>query len=124
MPRFALLHHRTPPGADKPDHFDLLLEDGEVLKTFTLWQFPKVSQSIAAEADFDHRLVYLDYEGPVSNNRGEVTQADQGTFAWIVRETDRIEIELAGRQLTGRLTLEIQDLSSGSGGGAGASATS
>ncbi|MBI1249150.1 hypothetical protein GC197_15065 [bacterium] len=124
MPRFALLHHRTPPNANKPDHYDLLLEDGQVLKTFTLWQFPEVNQPITALADFDHRPVYLDYEGPISGNRGEVTQADQGTFEWIVREAKRIEIQVAGRKLIGRLTLETQDLSSGDGGGEGTSATS
>ncbi|WP_158265315.1 DNA polymerase ligase N-terminal domain-containing protein [Blastopirellula marina] len=109
MPRFVLLHHRTPPHAAKPDHYDLMLEDGDVLKTFTLWQLPDLSGPVTALADFDHRLAYLDYEGPVSNDRGEVAQADAGTFAWIIREKGRIEVELSGRCFQGVLKLELQE---------------
>lgn len=112
MPRFVILHHRTLPHAAKPDHYDLMLEDGDVLKTFTLWQLPDLSGPVTALADFDHRREYLDYEGPVSNDRGEVAQADVGTFAWIVREVERIEVELAGLRLQGVLKLEIQEDSS------------
>ena len=99
-----------------------MLEDGDVLKTFTLWEFPGVNEIVQAEPDFDHRLVYLDYEGPISRNRGEVRQADAGTFAWIVRGDDRMEVELAGKRLQGTLRLEIH---SGETGGTGSgSATS
>lgn len=115
MPRFAILHHITPANAEKPDHYDLLLEDGDVLKTFTLWSFPSVGVPMTAIADFDHRMIYLDYEGPISDNRGEVTRADEGTFSWIIRQEDMITVHLAGQQLQGRLILEIQDSSDDSG---------
>ncbi|GAA4435418.1 DNA polymerase ligase N-terminal domain-containing protein [Bremerella cremea] len=109
MPRFAILHHRTPSHACKPDHYDLLLEDGDVLKTFTLWEFPLVNEPTDAIPDFDHRMMYLDYEGPISGDRGEVTQADRGSFAWVIREANQIEVELAGATLVGRLIMRLQD---------------
>ncbi|RCS46087.1 hypothetical protein DTL42_16505 [Bremerella cremea] len=118
MPRFVILHHQTPSHAAKPDHYDLMLEDGEVLKTFTLWQLPDLSGPVAALADFDHRREYLEYEGPVSNDRGHVTQADAGTFAWILREANRIEVQLAGLRWQGVLSLELQDDSTGKTGSA------
>ena len=109
MPRFAILHHITPPDAEKPDHYDLLLEDEDVLKTYTLASFPSVGIPATATADFDHRIIYLDYEGPISDNRGEVTRADEGTFSWIIRQDDLITVHLIGQRLQGRLILEIQD---------------
>ncbi|MBA2117544.1 DNA polymerase ligase N-terminal domain-containing protein [Bremerella alba] len=111
MPRYAILHHTTPSNAEKPDHYDLLLEDGDLLKTFTLESFPEVGLPVRAIADFDHRLIYLDYEGPVSDNRGEVTRADEGTFSWIIRQDDLATVHLQGERLQGRLILEIQDSS-------------
>ena len=118
MPRFVILYHQTPPHASKPNHYDLMLEDGEVLKTYTLWQLPDLSGPVAAQADFDHRRVYLDYEGPVSDDRGHVTQADAGTFEWILKETNRIEVQLAGLRLQGVLSLELQEDSAGNAGSA------
>lgn len=114
MPRFAILHHITPADAEKPDHYDLLLEDGDVLKTYTLWSFPSVGMPATAIADFDHRMIYLDYEGPISDNRGEVTRADEGTFSWIIRQDDMITVHLQGQRLQGRLILEVQDSEGGS----------
>ncbi len=113
MPRFVLLHHQTPSHAAKPDHYDLMLEEGDVLKTFTLWQLPDLSVPVTALEDFDHRRAYLDYEGPISNDRGKVSQADAGTFVWILREAERIEVELAGRHLQGKLILDVQPDSAG-----------
>lgn len=114
MPRFAILHHITPADAEKQDHYDLLLEDGDVLKTYTLWSFPSVGMPATAIADFDHRMIYLDYEGPISDNRGEVTRADEGTFNWIIRQDDMITVHLQGQRLQGRLILEVQDSEGGS----------
>jgi len=114
MPRFAILHHVTPAEAEKPNHYDLLLEDGDILKTYTLADFPSVGMPVTATPDFDHRLIYLDYEGPISDNRGEVTRADEGTFNWIIRQDDLITVHLIGGRLQGRLILEIQDSTGGS----------
>lgn len=85
-----------------------MLEEGDVLKTFTLWQLPDLKATVEAIPDFDHRRAYLDYEGLVSNNRGEVMQVESGTFVWKRRTANQIEIELSGKQLRGLLRLEIQ----------------
>lgn len=73
MPRFAILAHDWP-----APHFDLLLEAGGVLKAWRLAGEP--TGPVAAAANFDHRLIYLDYEGKLSGDRGTVTRWDAGTF--------------------------------------------
>ena len=58
-----------------------------------------------AEALPDHRLMYLDYEGPVSGNRGNVVQWDRGTFVWITAQEDCVAVLLRGEKASGRLKL-------------------
>jgi len=67
--RFTILEH------DHPFlHWDLLLDNGETLTTWRLQQRPCSDEWIAAERLPDHRRIYLDYEGPVSGDRGVVSQ--------------------------------------------------
>ena len=104
MPRFAVLEH------DHPTlHWDLLLEHGDVLLTWRLSTPPTPGAAVDAEKAFDHRLVYLDYEGPVSGGRGSVTRWDGGTFDWDVHEADRVTVRLAGGRLRGVLRLDRRD---------------
>lgn len=101
MPRYAILEHDHP-----HRHWDLLLEAGDVLRTWRLSDEPAAGQTIAAEATFDHRLVYLDYEGPISGGRGSVVQWDAGTFTWVKDESDQIIVQLAGKRLQGTAHLQ------------------
>ena len=64
MPRFVILEHDHP-----VLHWDLMLEAGDVLQTWRLANPPTPGCAIDATALPDHRLTYLDYEGPVSGNR-------------------------------------------------------
>jgi hypothetical protein len=64
---------------------------------------------VAAEANGDHRLDYLTYEGPVSGGRGTVARWDAGTFIWIDDEIKRVRIDLQGEKLAGRICLERRD---------------
>ncbi len=74
MPRFVILAH------DHPNlHWDLMLETNNVLATWRLAQPPHAGD-IDAIGLPDHRLMYLDYEGPVSGNRGNVQRWDVGTY--------------------------------------------
>ncbi len=60
----------------------------------------------------DHRRAYLDYEGPVSNDRGHVTRIEQGDFELIVHNEDRFEVLLRGGRsgvLILQRTLEFPD---------------
>ena len=43
-----------------------------------------------------HRLVYLDYEGPVSGGRGTVRRLAAGRFDWLERGADRLVVLLHG----------------------------
>jgi len=108
MNRFVLLRHETPPGYVKPSHWDLMLEHGDHLKTWTLWEMPVIGKPNIAVPDFDHRLHYLSYEGPISNNRGSVRQIDRGTYTDLVHSKSAVQCSLNGTTLTGKLTLMIQ----------------
>lgn len=96
MPRFAILEHDWP-----TRHWDLLLEDGDVLLAWRLLAEPRIG-TVPAEPNADHRTVYLDYEGEIAGNRGTVTRWDAGTFEWIERPT---EARMMGTKIVGRLRL-------------------
>ena len=103
MARFAILEHDWP-----ARHWDFLLEAGSVLRAWRLLEEPELGKSIAAEANFDHRLIYLDFEGPLSGNRGSVTRWDAGTFEGIENDANRVVVELMGLRLSGVAVLENQ----------------
>ena len=100
MPRFAVLHHDWP-----TPHFDFLLEAGGVLRAWRLAAEPVAGKPLAAEANFDHRLIYLDFEGEVSGGRGRVTRWDEGTFEWVEDAPGRAVVDVLGTKLTGRVEL-------------------
>jgi hypothetical protein len=100
MPRFALLEH------DHPFlHWDLLLECGQACRTWRLSAPPGESDDLRAEALPDHRLMYLDYEGPVSGDRGTVQRWDAGTFVWLTATEHEVAVLIAGTRWSGRLSL-------------------
>jgi hypothetical protein len=101
MPRFVILEHDHP-----GRHWDLMLEAGETLQTWRLSAPPGPGPAVAAERSFDHRRLYLDYEGPISGGRGQVTRHEGGTFDWEVVEEGRTVVRLEGTKLRGRLRLE------------------
>jgi DNA polymerase Ligase (LigD) len=101
MPRFVILAH------DHPEpHWDFMLEAGAMLRTWRLAAPPAADESVLAVPSFDHRLLYLDYEGPVSGGRGRVARWDHGTFQWETEEADRVVVRLSGERLRGVLQLE------------------
>jgi len=100
MPRYAILEHDWP-----ALHWDLLLEAGESLRAWRLLGEPRGGDAIPAEANFPHRLFYLNFEGLVSGGRGEVRRWDAGTFAWVENEPERAIVDLAGNRLSGRFVI-------------------
>jgi hypothetical protein len=100
VPRFVVLEHDWP-----MPHWDFLLEAGDVLRAWRLLAGPAAGIDIPAEPNFPHRLLYLDYEGPLSGDRGSVRQWDAGTFAWVEDAAERVVVELRGGQLVGRAEL-------------------
>jgi len=98
---FVLLEHQTPDGLV---HWDLLIEVSgqERLATWRLAENPIGRQdAVAAERIGDHRHVYLDYEGPLSDDRGQVRRVDRGEAALAMISDDALRIELCGQSLRG-----------------------
>ena len=71
--RFVILMHNHP-----FLHWDFLVEGAESASTWRLMREPCLNEPILAEPIADHRLMYLEYEGPVSGNRGQVVRTLSG----------------------------------------------
>ncbi|MFO0966313.1 MAG: DNA polymerase ligase N-terminal domain-containing protein [Gemmataceae bacterium] len=95
MPRYVILEH------DHPHlHWDFMLEDEGILKTWRLSACPTPEPcSIAAEPIGDHRLAYLDYEGPVGGGRGAVRRWDAGDYD--LERVDPLRLHLRGVRWSG-----------------------
>lgn len=100
MPRYVILEHDHP-----HRHWDLMLEAGELLRTWRLDSPPRHEVEVRAEAFGDHRIIYLDYEGPVSGGRGHVQRWDAGTFLWLQDDADRMEVRVEGQRCRGDFRL-------------------
>jgi hypothetical protein len=87
-------------------HWDLMLEAGAALRTWRLEAPPRSGRPLRATHLGDHRPLYLDYEGPVSGDRGQVSRHDRGTFTWEVDADDRVTVRLLGERLKGQLRLD------------------
>jgi hypothetical protein len=105
MSRFAILTH------DHPfPHWDLLIENDGSCRTWRLLNDPGLqANQISAEQLPDHRLMYLDYEGPVGGDRGTVNQWDHGEVEWRINCADVCEFDLTGSRWRGRFRLSQVD---------------
>ena len=83
-----------------------MLEAGPMLETWKLPSAPKPGGIILAEKLFDHRLMYLDYEGPISGSRGAVTRWDAGTYMLILNEESSRKLHLQGIRLQGTVEMK------------------
>ena len=99
MPRFVVLFHEPPPGDKRPAHWDFMLEAEGVLLTWALPEEPQPGQTIPAKALPDHRVAYLDYEGPVSRDRGHVSRWDAGHYTLEEESDGELRVLLAGDKL-------------------------
>jgi hypothetical protein len=103
MPRFVILEH------DHPHlHWDLMLEVDGALRTWRL-PAPPCDGPREATALGDHRLAYLDYEGPVSGNRGTVKRWDAGTYLTERRDAAGWVAVLRGGRWSGTVALAPRD---------------
>jgi len=103
LPRFVILEH------DYPDQYwDFLLEAGDHLRAWKLRESPEKltnGENIEAEIAPNHRLIYLDYEGPISNGRGAVKRFDQGLFKWLEENDGKVTVEISGKKVIGTFKL-------------------
>lgn len=108
MPRYVILWHESGPALGRPSHFDLLFEEGSDARAWCVEQEVTPSQVLMAHELPRHRLFYLDYEGPVSQDRGAVTRWDWGVYEVLLTTSDRFEAHLHGQRLHGELQLICQ----------------
>jgi len=98
--RFVLLRHEVPGDFPRGSHWDLLLERDEACWTWALEELPRGfaegegPATVSALRLKDHRKHYLQYEGPVTGDRGTVRQVLSGHCVWIQDDEDRIEVRL------------------------------
>jgi hypothetical protein len=104
MPKFVIQHHTR----DNHSHWDLMFERENHLATWQVSvgpaEWPDNPQN--AVKIQNHRLDYLSYQGPISNNRGRVEIADQGGFDAGEISEIRWVVRLAGKILNGDLELQ------------------
>jgi DNA polymerase ligase (LigD)-like protein len=128
MPRFVLLYHDCPAENPRSLHFDLMLEAAGALRTWAIRELPRSwgvtagrvpsgcssegssvliasTNTVPAEQIPDHRLAYLDYEGPVSGGRGTVTRLDSGEYVSQKESPNQWALELTGRIIRGQVAL-------------------
>lgn len=78
--RTVLLRHDLPDGSW---HWDWMIEQGSPLGLMTFRLNRRPQDAVGGEVDgerlADHRVEYLDYEGPISSGRGAVTRVASGT---------------------------------------------
>jgi hypothetical protein len=106
MGQYVILRHETPGGSPRPTHWDLMFDMGSALRTWALDREPAESACIEALLLADHRRAYLDYEGPLSGDRGKVTRWDSGEFELRECSDERWVVELRGGRLRGTVVLE------------------
>ena len=94
-----------------------MLEHEGQLITWALPAFPEPDAVVVAIRLPDHRLAYLDYEGPVSRDRGHVRRVEEGSYAVCRGDWESlgsavcslVELEVRGTRLRG--TLQLRQLS-------------
>src|SRR5438132_1242727 len=99
--RYVILEHNW-----NGIHYDLMLEENSVLKTWRLAEMLKPGVQVG-EALADHRLEYLEYEGPVTGDRGMVRRVEKGNFDVLESESSQSVMRMRGT-LSGKLELTHQ----------------
>lgn len=86
-----------------------MLEWGEVLRTWSLQQSPDSGGEIVAKVLPNHRKLFLDYEGTISEGRGSVSRWGFGTYRLLEESFRTVRAELVGERIAGEVTLSRQN---------------
>ena len=107
MAPFVILEHTCLDSC----HWDLMLRDGEILAT---WQVNKPLRdwgetALDCQKIADHRLVYLDFEGHLTLNRGKVKQVAVGKYDLKQKKPGFWQVFLQADTIKGILELKKSD---------------
>jgi hypothetical protein len=112
--RFVILNHRVADG----EHWDLMIElpeasgRGTDFHGLAAWQLAddpleRPREAIAATRLADHRLAYLEYEGPISGDRGQVRRVEEGSCEIIASGERTWQVRLTGMRLRGLYAITL-----------------
>lgn len=102
--RFVLLEHRAADGM----HWDLMIEaspDAPLRTWRLLHDFRTRVEPICVTPIGDHRRVYLNFEGELSEGRGFVRRVEQGAARWLVEDSNEVCVRLEGERFGGVLRI-------------------
>lgn len=109
MHPFVVLYHKMPNDHPRNDHWDLMLLDGQVLKTWALDQKPFENEICNAIRLPDHDVKYLAYEGPIDGDRGQVQRVVAGNYRWLkYKQAEPCVAELVFDSETWAMTMATQ----------------
>jgi hypothetical protein len=109
MPRFVIQKHFQ----RQAGHFDLMLESGGALKTWSFYR-PLKAYNPAGRAELpaqmlkplpDHRKAYLAYQGKISKGRGRVKIWDAGVYRKIIWQERLKAVVVSGGKIAGLLVI-------------------
>ena len=100
MPRFVIQEHQR---QGEETHWDLMLEQGDVLKTFRLNLHPENIQEKPAQVTpiSDHDKRFLTYEGLVNQGLGTVRIVEKGAYSRLAQNDLSRRFLLRGKLLKG-----------------------
>jgi DNA polymerase Ligase (LigD) len=108
MLRFVLLEHNW-----NGVHWDFMIEVGEGLRTWAIYEPIVSGRDLPARALGVHRKIYLEYEGEVGGKRGWVRRIDGGTYRVLEWSEHHVRVALEGTQLVGEVDLRWAGAESG-----------
>ncbi|WP_345325811.1 hypothetical protein [Novipirellula rosea] len=122
-PRFVILRH-TPgsegtrsqaPSEPVPTHYDWMFEVDGVLKTWATEPLETFQEGISTKVEklADHRVHYLDFQGDIGGDRGEVRQVITGHFRMVEIDTELFVAEITWRDAQGRMQSRIVEIAAG-----------
>jgi hypothetical protein len=99
-----VIHKHTQEGQT---HWDLMIEQGDILKTWRLESPPEklAIEKTKATPIFDHDKKFLTYQGPVNNGKGTVEIVDEGICTIESANEIELKINFEGRILRGNFQL-------------------
>ena len=102
-----VIHKHTQEGQT---HWDLMIEQGDCLKTWRLENPPEklATEKTRATPIFDHDKKFLTYQGPVNNGKGTVEIVDEGNCTIESVTENDMKLNFKGNKLSGSFRLVQQ----------------